>query len=121
MRREQRLRHRKDFAAAYRQGRTQGNQFLVVRVRPNGTSVTRFGFVAGKAIGGAVVRNRVKRQLREAARSIPTAAGLDIVIGARRSSAAVDYRKLRQALAALIKRADAAPRGVGPSSGQEHA
>ncbi|TAK59566.1 MAG: ribonuclease P protein component [Dehalococcoidia bacterium] len=121
MRREQRLRHRKDFAAAYRQGRTQGNQFLVVRVRPNGTGVTRFGFVAGKIVGGAVVRNRVKRQLREAARSIPTAAGLDIVIGARKSSAAVDYRKLRQALAALIKRADAAPPGAGPSNGQEQA
>src|SRR5512140_445749 len=53
MRREQRLRHRKDFAAAYRQGRTQGNQLLVVRVRPNGTGVTRFGFVAGKIVGDA--------------------------------------------------------------------
>ncbi len=121
MRREQRLRHRKDFAAAYRYGRTQGNQFLVVRVRPNGTGVTRFGFVAGKIVGGAVVRNRVKRQLREAARSIPTAAGLDIVIGARKSSAAVDYRKLRQALATLIKRVDAAPPGASPVDGQEHA
>lgn len=121
MRREQRLRHRKDFAAAYRQGRTQGSQFLVVRVRPNGTGVTRFGFVAGRIVGGAVVRNLVKRRLREAARSIPTATGLDIVIGARKASAAVDYRKLRQALAALIKRAEAAPPGAGPSHGQEHA
>ncbi len=120
MRREQRLRHRKDFEAAYRKGRTQGNQFLVVRVRPNGTGVTRFGFVAGKTVGGAVVRNRVKRQLREAARSVPTAAGLDIVIGARKSSAAVDYRKLRQALAALIERAGAAPE-ARPPDGQEQA
>ena len=121
MRREQRLRHRKDFAAAYGQGGAQGNQFLVVRVRPNGTGVTRFGFVAGKVVGGAVVRNRVKRRLREAARGIPTAPGLDIVIGARKTAAAVDYRKLRQALAALIKRADAAPPGAGPWDGQEHA
>ena len=121
MHREQRLRHRKDFAAAYRQGRTQGNQLLVVRVRPNDTGVTRFGFVAGKIVGGAVVRNRVKRRLREAARSIPTAAGFDIVIGARKAAAAVDYRRLRQALAALIKRVEAAPSGAGPSNGQEHA
>ena len=121
MRREQRLRHRKDFAAAYRQGRTLGNQLLVVRVRPNGTGVTRFGFVAGKIVGGAVVRNLVKRRLREAARSIETRPGLDIVIGARKTSAAVDYRKLRQALAALIKRADAAPPKAGPLDGQEHA
>jgi len=121
MRREQRLRHRKDFAAAYRHGRTQGNNLLVVRVRPNGTSVTRYGFVAGKIVGGAVVRNRIKRRLREAARSVGARPGLDIVIGARKAAAAVDYRKLRQALAALIKRAEAAPPATGPLDGQEHA
>ena len=121
MRREQRLRRRKDFAAAYRQGRTQTNQLLVVRVRPNGMAVTRFGFVAGKVVGGAVIRNRVKRRLREAARTIATAPGLDIVVGARKPAAAVDYRKLRQALGALLKRADATPSKARPSSGQEHA
>lgn len=119
MRREERLRHRKDFAAAYRRGRTRADQFLVIRVRSNGLGVTRFGFVAGKAIGGAVVRNRVKRRLREAARSIPVATGLDIVIGARKPAVAVDYRKLRQALTALVKRADAAPPGTSPEDGQE--
>ncbi len=121
MRKEQRLRRRKDFAAAYRQGRAQGNQLLVLRVRPNGSGVTRFGFVVGKVVGGAVVRNRVKRRLREAARSIETRPGLDIVIGARKSSAEADYRKLRQALIALIKRTDALAAPAKPAEGQENA
>jgi ribonuclease P protein component len=121
MRKEQRLRRRKDFAAVYRQGRVQGNQLLVLRVRPNESDVTRFGFVAGKAVGGAVVRNRVKRRLREAVRSIETKPGLDIVIGARKSSAEADYRKLRQALLALMKRTDVLAAPAKPAEGQENA
>ncbi len=107
MRRDQRLRRRKDFAAAYRRGRVQGNQLLVVRVHTNNGRGTRFGFVAGKAVGGAVVRNRVKRRLREAAASMTVAQGLDIVVGARRTAAAAQYAALRQALSALLKRAGA--------------
>ena len=105
MKREQRLRRRKDFAAAYRRGHVQGNQLLVIRVRANGSGVTRFGFVAGKAIGGAVVRNRVKRRLREAARRVEIQPGFDMVIGARKPSSSAPYQKLYQSLYALSKRA----------------
>ena len=84
MRRDQRLRSARDFAAAYKQGRVNGNSLLVVRVRDNGMEVTRFGFVTGKAVGGAVVRNRVKRRLREAARRLDVVPGLDVVVGAGR-------------------------------------
>jgi len=104
MKREQRLRRRKDFAAAYRRGRAYGNQLLVIRVLSNGSGVTRFGFVAGKVVGGAVVRNRVKRRLREAARRIEVEPGFDIVIGARKPAAEATYVKLRQSLLALMRR-----------------
>lgn len=105
MKREQRLRRRTEFAAAYRKGRAQGNQLLVIRVLNNGSGVTRFGFVAGKAVGGAVVRNRVKRRLREAARRTGVRPGFDIVIGARKPAADAPYEKLRQSLRALLGRA----------------
>ena len=107
MRKEQRLRRRKDFAAAYRKGHAHGNQLLVLRIRPNGSDVTRFGFVAGKAVGGAVVRNRVRRQLREIARALPMKPGLDIVIGARKASAMAPYVKLAASVRSLAKRAGA--------------
>ncbi len=109
MQKEQRLRHRKDFAAVYRQGRIQSNQILVLRVSTNGTATTRFGFVAGKVVGGAVVRNRVKRRLREAMREIGAVPGLDIVVGARKPAAAASFAALRQGLYALMKRSAILP------------
>lgn len=107
MQRDQRLRRRKDFAAAYRKGRVQGNRLLVVRINPNEGDITRFGFVAGKVVGGAVIRNRVKRRLREAARSLDTKPGLDIVIGARKAAAEADFHGLKAALTTLLERGGA--------------
>ena len=47
MRKEQRLRLRKEFAVVYRKGRAQSSHLLVVRVLPNDRQVSRFGFVVG--------------------------------------------------------------------------
>jgi ribonuclease P protein component len=107
MRREQRLRRRKDFAAAYRKGRVYGNHLLVLRVLPNDSETTRFGFVAGKVVGGAVIRNRVKRRLRAICDGIETAPGLDIVLGARKTAAAAEFGALRTAVTGLMRRAEA--------------
>ncbi|MEX0750507.1 MAG: ribonuclease P protein component [Dehalococcoidia bacterium] len=107
MHRDQRLRRRKDFAAVYRTGRAQGNRLLVVRIHPNEGDITRFGFVAGKVVGGAVVRNRVKRRLREAARKLDVKPGLDIIIGARKAAADADSHELNRALASLLARGGA--------------
>jgi ribonuclease P protein component len=105
MKPEQRLRRRNDFAAVYSKGRTQSNQLLVLRVLSTDRETTRFGFVVGQAVGGAVVRNRVKRRLREAARAMPVRSGFDLVIGARSPAADAHYATLRDALAALLERA----------------
>jgi ribonuclease P protein component len=105
MRKEQRLRRRKDFAEAYRRGRVYSNEFLIVRVRPNGEETSRFGFVASKAVGKAVTRNRVKRRLREAARRLPVDTGMDVVIGAKQRAAEATFEDLRRSLAALLRRA----------------
>ena len=102
---DRRLRRRNDFAAVYRNGRIQSNQLLVLRVLPNDRGTTRFGFVVGKAVGGAVVRNRVRRRLREAARQMAIAPGLDVVVGARKAAGGAPYAALRTALASLAERA----------------
>ena len=107
MQRDQRLRRRNDFAAVYRKGQVQGNRLLVVRILPHEGDITRFGVVAGKVVGGAVVRNRVKRQLRAAARRLETRSGLDIVIGARKPAAEADFSTLSAALASLLERGGA--------------
>jgi ribonuclease P protein component len=105
MRREQRLRRRSDFAAVYQEGRAQSHRLLVVRVRPNDQLVTRFGVVAGKTVGDAVVRNTVKRRLREAACSLPARAGFDVVIGARKPAADAPFGDLKRALELALRRA----------------
>ena len=119
MRKEQRLRRRKDFAAAYRTGRVQSDRLLVLRASSNGSNVTRFGFVAGKVVGGAVVRNKIKRRLREAARMTGAAPGFDIVIGARKPSATASYAELNDALYLLMKRAAVLPVPAEPRQERE--
>lgn len=120
MRREQRLRRRRDFASAYRRGKAQSSALLVIRINPNDLEVTRWGFVAGKVVGGAVVRNRVKRRLREAARSLDVTGGLDIVVGARKPAAEANYARLRDAMVTLLKRHEALRASSPPAVVQEN-
>ena len=105
MRRAQRLRQRRDFAAVYRRGRPYRGQLLVLRTLPTGDAESRFGFTASVALGNAVVRNRVKRRLREAARSLDVGHGWDLVVNARQGAAKADYQRLRAQLSELLSRA----------------
>lgn len=59
------LRKNKHFQAVYRHGRSYANKYMVIYVMPVKDAESRAGFAAGKRLGNAVVRNRVKRLLRE--------------------------------------------------------
>jgi ribonuclease P protein component len=59
-----RLRRRRDFALVLRSGRRARRSLVAVAVRPNDWGRTRVGYAVGKRVGGAVVRNRVRRRLR---------------------------------------------------------
>jgi len=68
--RRHRLRRRTDFAAATRAGRRAGRRTLVVHLHCPGTAdPPRAGFVVSRAVGGAVVRNTVRRRLRHLVRA----------------------------------------------------
>ena len=105
MRRAQRLRKREDFAAVYRHGRPYRSELLILRALHTGQPLSRFGFTVGHALGKAVVRNRLKRRLREAARSFPVAPGWDLVVNARRGAQEADYHRLRSVFGELMGRA----------------
>ena len=66
MKRANRLSRSRDFDAVYRQGRSVSSRFLVLYWFPQEEQAEpRFGFSVPRSVGGAVERNRIKRQLRE--------------------------------------------------------
>jgi len=85
--RSHRLSRSRDFDAVYRRGRSASTRFLTLYsfAREEGEGEPRLGLAVPRSIGGAVVRNRVKRQLREAWRSLPEGPepGRDYVLVAR--------------------------------------
>jgi ribonuclease P protein component len=87
--RRHRLSRSRDFDAVYRQGRSVSTRFLVLywfgRGDDDGGAEPRLGLAVPKGTGNAVVRNRVKRQLREAwrARLDRVPPGRDYVLIAR--------------------------------------
>lgn len=74
---------------------------------PNGLPHSRFGFVVSGRVGKAVVRNRVRRRLREAIRRrlAQIEKGYDVVIIARPEVAVTSHDKLVEALDGLLRRA----------------
>jgi ribonuclease P protein component len=106
MRKDQRLTKTKDFAAVRGKGRAWSDRLLVLLARRNGLGVTRFGFSVGRRVGGAVVRNRVKRRLKETARVAQVRQGWDLVVVARKDASSADFRKLAHSLTRLLDRAE---------------
>jgi ribonuclease P protein component len=65
-----RLRSRPEFDAVQKGGRRQSTRLMTLVARPNALDRDRLGIVASRRIGGAVVRNRAKRRLREVFRRL---------------------------------------------------
>lgn len=65
LRKKNKLKKPAAFQLVYRQGRSVANRLLVLYIFPNGSADFKIGFAAGKRLGNAVVRNRVKRLMRE--------------------------------------------------------
>jgi ribonuclease P protein component len=103
----ERLRQRKDFLAAAT-GVSAPTPGFVVQERQRGDGCpARVGFTISKRVGGAVERNRVRRQLREIVRlSAATGlhAGSDYVVVGRRAALGIPFVRLTEDFSGALKR-----------------
>jgi ribonuclease P protein component len=103
--REARLVGRGEFDRVYRAGKRRSSSHFTVFFRANELPQSRFGFSIKKALGGAVVRNRIRRRLRELVRChrLEIPAGWDIVIHPKSSVERAEFRALTADLLRLLK------------------
>ena len=85
----------------------QANSYLVLYARRNRTDTNRVGITVSKKLGHAVVRNRVRRRLREVYRlnEAAFAPGWDIVVVARTKAVQADFPTLTGAYLQLAQKA----------------
>lgn len=100
-----RIRKRPEFLRLQRVGRRRAGRRFVVITEPVRTGGSRIGITASRHVGGAVVRNRVKRLVREFFRRhqhriMPPQ---DVLVIARPAAASADYADVKRELAGALK------------------
>lgn len=112
-----RMTRRADYLAANRgQRQTTPGFILLVRDRHDGNPAVRLGITVSKKVGGAVVRNRMKRRFRALGRELLDAhalPGADHVLIGRREGIERDFGALRAELVSALARAAKKLRGKG--------
>ncbi len=105
MKGEQYLTKATQFAEVFNKGGSWVNDLVVMKALPSGLTLSRYGISVGRRIGQAVVRNRVKRLLREIMRLTHLQPGWDVILIARPLAASAGYAKLEKAVKDLLCRA----------------
>jgi ribonuclease P protein component len=79
---------------------------LVLRAAPNSLLYSRFAFAVGRRVAHkAVIRNQIRRRIREVVRQSPLKSGWDLLFVARRPAAAASFTALRDAVLNVQRRA----------------
>jgi ribonuclease P protein component len=100
-----RLRTPQEFQAVLRGGRSRGAGGIVVHVRERvGEGQPRLGLVVPKAVGTAVVRNRLKRRIRVIWRDAGLRAPMDCVVVVRPPAATQSFQELASSFTTCLER-----------------
>ncbi len=119
-----RLHLKEDFKNIIHGGKRISGHGLVLwyKPAPNGQNDRRLGIVVSKKLGGAVVRIRAKRLLREAFRlnREKLASGVDYIFHPIDSEALATLQQMQEALLSLCRRAGLVPANPAPQEAQTH-
>lgn len=113
-----RLKESRDFARIKEKGRSQAGRFFVLALlRDESVPDFQFGLITGKRLGNAVVRNKIRRQIREIIREhrAQIAPGWQFVTIARWRAAGADYADMEQDWVRLAKRQGLLSKPVPPA------
>lgn len=101
-----RLKKKKDFERVQKQGRTEKGSFLVLKFIPNESEKSRIGFVCSKKVSKkAIVRNKIKRRIRAAVKEAEIKAGYDIVLFAKVNVKEKSFWEIKSLVKSLFQRA----------------
>lgn len=108
MQKENRLAKREDFNKVYRYGKSVANMQFVLYTLPRPQQPQfRLGVSVSKKLGNAVVRNRIRRLLKEIVRhhgeSLP--GGIDLILIARKPAVDLTYQEMEKCVLHVLKRA----------------
>ena len=103
------LRSANDFAAVGRSDVVRSDERIQARFARTEREETRFGISTSRRLGGAVVRNRIRRRIRESLRSLAPrlAPGYDILLVARPASVTASKADLTATLERLLRKGGA--------------
>ena len=101
------IRDKAEFQTVYHHGRSYANRYMVLYVYRN-EELDKVGFAAGKKLGNAVIRNRVKRLLRESYRLSQNRirGGYALLLIGRKASVEAGCAEVRDAFCQLCRRAE---------------
>ncbi len=100
--RKRRIAARRDFQATYGEGAKRHGRFVVAFARAGEEAEGRLGITVTRKVGDAVVRNLLKRRVREIYRRRPGDLRLDVVVNVKREGAVASFAELREDLLRVL-------------------
>lgn len=99
------LKRKEDFKRVYTRGKSQANSFLVVYKIKNGSNENRIGYSISKKVGKSVLRNKIRRRLKEIYRHHQEdfVLGYDLVVIVRVRAKEASYGQLETSFLKLMK------------------
>ena len=96
-----------DFRKVYKHGKSFANRYLVMYILDNKSDSSRIGISVSKKVGNAIIRNKIRRRIRESYRlngDENVKDGFDIVFIARVASKESEYKDIEKSIKYLMKK-----------------